>query len=66
MSFVNPVVLETIHAPGSTRARRKAIAKALECGGIRFTFAVQNAGRFSASAAMKGEKLNLRIKNLER
>lgn len=35
-------------------------------GDIPFTFAAQNAGRFSASAAMKGEKLNLRIKNLER
>ncbi len=36
------------------------------CGDIRFTFVAQGSARFSLTAAMQGESLSLRIKNLGR
>jgi Tfp pilus assembly ATPase PilU len=36
------------------------------CGDIHFTFVARGSGRFSLLAAMRGENLSLRIKNLGR
>jgi len=36
------------------------------CGDVHFTFTAQNSSQFNVSAAMRGEYLNVRMKNLGR